>query len=205
MTNGTMPPAGWYTDGQAPGHERWWDGTQWTDVLRHEPQSQPARVPQRGSAPTCPSCGSDEVKSYRAIREQGTTTGTGHSVGWVQGTGSQPGHMASFTTRTTSYTTAALRAAPPVKRQNGLVLVVTGVIFAGLSLYLGYVIGTASDVAAWMVILTVVFAVAGFGMLIGGVILTPADLAYNRDVYPDDYNRWSRSWRCLRCGSGFAV
>jgi uncharacterized RDD family membrane protein YckC len=29
-----LPPPGWYPDVQAPGHERWWDGREWSSVTR---------------------------------------------------------------------------------------------------------------------------------------------------------------------------
>lgn len=30
----TLPPAGWFIDQNAPGHERWWDGSAWTELRR---------------------------------------------------------------------------------------------------------------------------------------------------------------------------
>jgi hypothetical protein len=41
--------------------------------------------------------------------------------------------------------------------------------------------------------------------MIGGVILTPLDLAYDRDLFPGEYAKWSRSWQCQRCSAGFSV
>ena len=204
MTN-AVPPAGWYTDSRAPGRERWWDGASWTEHSRDGRATGTVATAQRHTAQTCPACGSGDVKTLRAIRAQGTSTGTGTGTAWVQGTGSQPGHMETFSTRTTSYTNAARAAAPPAKRQNGLVLVVTGVIFAGLAGYIGWTLASSASVPGWAVVVAIIAAVAGFGMMIGGVILTPLDLAYNRDVFPGEYTKWSRSWQCQRCGTGFAV
>jgi hypothetical protein len=145
------------------------------------------------------------VKTLSAIRAQGTSTGTGSAVGWVQGSGSEPGHMETFRTRTTSYTAAARGAAPPAKRENGIVLVVAGIILAGIAGSIGWVLASSGSVPTFAVVLAIVAAVAGFGMMIGGVILTPLDLAYNRDVLPGASAKWSRSWQCQRCGTGFSV
>ena len=204
MTN-AAPPAGWYTDTRTPGRERWWDGAAWTEHSREGRAVGSVATAQKHSAQTCPACGSSDVKTLRAIRAQGTSTGTGTSTGWVQGTGSQPGHMATFSTRTTSYTNAARAAAPPTKRQNGVVLVVAGVIFAALAGWIGFTLASAASVPAWAVVFAIAAAIAGFGMMIGGVILTPTDLAYNRDEFPGEFTRWSRSWQCQRCGDRFAV
>ena len=46
MTDSTSTPAGWYADPDQPGHERYWDGSQWTE------HSQP--IPAEGAAPAAP-------------------------------------------------------------------------------------------------------------------------------------------------------
>ena len=84
-------------------------------------------------------------------------------------------------------------------------LVVAGVIIAGIAGWIGWMLANSGSIPVWAVLLAIVAAVAGFGMMIGGVILTPLDLAYNREVFPGEYAKWSRSWQCQRCGAGFAV
>lgn len=32
--DGALPPAGWFTDPESPGQQRWWDGTTWTEHRR---------------------------------------------------------------------------------------------------------------------------------------------------------------------------
>lgn len=36
-----LPPAGWYTDPEQAGKQRYWDGTRWTDDRRDDPSSMP--------------------------------------------------------------------------------------------------------------------------------------------------------------------
>ncbi len=56
----TTTPAGWYDDGQTPGHERYWDGAQWTQQFRPlapavpvpaSPMLAPVAPPAPGYAP----------------------------------------------------------------------------------------------------------------------------------------------------------
>lgn len=200
-----LPPAGWYAD--SPGRERWWDGTGWAEHTRAEQRATitaPHRRQSGHSSLTCPTCGSADVKTLRAIRAQGTTTGTGHSTGWVQGTGDKPGHSVSVSTTTTSYTAAARDAAPPSKRQTGITLIVAGVLLGALLGWIGWWLGSAGTFGdpALNIALAVVIGIA---LIAIGVVILPGDVAYNRDEFPAEYRRWERSWACQRCAAVFAV
>lgn len=46
--DGQRPPAGWFDDPDAPGRQRWWDGTSWTEHRRDASAS----APPHGTAPT---------------------------------------------------------------------------------------------------------------------------------------------------------
>jgi hypothetical protein len=64
MTNPTAPPAGWYSDGEQPGMNRWWDGVDWSehrqpaaaaasaDSVAAPAVAAPAPVPPPAKAPT---------------------------------------------------------------------------------------------------------------------------------------------------------
>lgn len=202
MSNATLPPAGWYADSTAPGQERWWDGQGWTAHSR--PQQVAHGHRSSSTVLTCPRCGSDSTKSLRAVRQQGTSTGTGTSTGWVAGDGTNPGHSVTMTTRTTSYTAAAQAAAPPSKKQNGVILVVLGIVVGAFLGWAGWWFGTSGTFGDVVVNLGLA-AIIGIAIILIGIVLTPGDLAYNRDVYPGLYERWSRSWSCQRCGDVFAI
>lgn len=202
MSNATLPPAGWYADSTVPGQERWWDGQGWTEHSR--PQQVAHRRRPHSAALACPRCGSDNTKSLRAVREQGTSLGTGTSTGWVAGDGTNPGHSVTMTTRTTSYTAAAQSAAPPSKKQNGLILVVLGVVVGAFLSWAGWWFGTSGTFGTTAVNLGLA-GVIGITIVLVGIVLTPGDLVYNRDVYPGAFDRWSRSWSCQRCGDVFTV
>lgn len=152
----------------------------------------------------CPRCGSSATKTLSMIRAQGTTTGSGTATGWVQGTGTNPGHSVTVTTRTTSYTEAAQNAAPPQKRYNGSALIVSGMIVGAVAVWIGLWVGSenAPLVAGLIVVLGVLAAAA---MAISGVVLAPRDAEFNRHVFPEAMARWSRSWQCQRCGTRFVV
>lgn len=203
MSNATsLPPAGWYPNEASPGQERWWDGNGWTEHSRAQQIAHVHGPGSSGTAVKCPRCGSDDAKTLRAVRDQGTSTGTGTATGWVSGSGDQPGHSANFHTTTTSYTAAARAAAPPRKHNNGIALIVAGpflgliIGIAVVPLWAGIQLSAVAIVAAVLVPIIV--------MIIGGVLL-PNDIAYNRWVFPEEFQRWSRSWLCQRCGEVFAV
>ena len=198
-----MPPAGWYADSSAPGQERWWDGRSWTDHSRPQRSAHDHR-PSAGGAIRCPRCGSGDAKALRVIRQQGTSTGTGTSTGWVQGNGSDPGHSVTMTTRTTTYTDAALAAAPPRKRENAMVLLVAGPIIGVIVGWIGWYLAT-SNTFGTVAINLLLALIIGFAIMAIGMVLLPGDLAFNREDYPRMYERWSRSWACQRCGEVFAV
>lgn len=202
-----LPPAGWYGDPQEPGLERWWNGVAWSehgrakDAAAHSASVQPTASK---SLRVCPTCGAEDVKTLKMIHDQGTSTGSATTTGWVQGTGNQSGLFGTFSTATKNYTEAAREAAAPRKRFNGVVLIVIGVVLAGVLSSIGYALGT--DGAFGTPTLNIAIAVVvGLVIMIIGVSLAMRDSAYNRDVYPDAHARWTRSWQCQRCGTVFLV
>jgi hypothetical protein len=207
VTGNGLPPAGWYADPQAPGRERWWGGTAWGEQVRAEQAApHPPRNQHHSSraTQTCPKCGSNDVRTLKVIRTHGTSTGTGTTTGWVQGSGSEPGHMATFSTTTTNYTAAARAAAPPAKRYNGVALFVAGIVLGAILGWIGYSLGVGGTVGDPVINLALA-VVVGLGIAAIGVVFIPGDLAYNHSQWPKAWERWSRSWQCQRCGAGFVV
>jgi hypothetical protein len=192
------PAADWYGNPQAPGHERYWDGRNWTDHYR----ATPAQVAPAQSALACPICQSEDVKTFRLVHEHGTSTGTGTTTGWVAGNGNQAGHMATFATRTRTLTDAARRAAPPKKKYNGVVLIVIGALVSGIAAWLSssLAVGGSGSFTSGVY----VFIGVGILAILGGVILAVFESANNRGV-PAAYAKWDRSWQCQRCGRVFTV
>ena len=41
MSSTAVPPPGFYDDPDKPGNERWWDGTQWTELTREKNEAEP--------------------------------------------------------------------------------------------------------------------------------------------------------------------
>ena len=186
-----------------PGRERWWDGASWTEHYRANGASAP-NSPSAGatakSSLVCPKCGSHDVKTLKMIYAQGTSTGTASTTGWVQGSGNQPGHMATFSTTTKSYTEAARAAAPPRKRFSGLALIITGVAVGGILGSLGYALGADNTFGNPTINVGIAIAL-GFSTIIAGVSVAMRDSGYNREEYPKASEQWNHSWQCQRCGT----
>lgn len=156
---------------------------------------------------TCPDCGSADTTSLKMIVANGTTRGISHgtTTGWIDGSGNQPGHSATFATtqRTTTLTAAAREASPPRKRRNGIALILIGVVIGGFGGWIGYVLAAGSIGSASLNI--GIAAVIGTVLVLRGVVLSVGDASYNRNEYPSALARWSRSWQCQRCGAVFEV
>jgi hypothetical protein len=53
MTEPQLPPAGWYSDPNAPAQQRWWDGERWTEHAQRESQG-PQSPPKPSQGPQSP-------------------------------------------------------------------------------------------------------------------------------------------------------
>jgi predicted RNA-binding Zn-ribbon protein involved in translation (DUF1610 family) len=202
-----LPPADWYLDPNAPGLERWWNGVAWTDHARDKDvasHSSTGRPTASHSVHACPSCGAEDIKSLRAVREQGTSTGTASTSGWVQGSGNQPGQIATFSTRTKNYTDAARAAAAPKRRFNGVVVIVLGVVLAVVLSSIGNSLGAIGDLGNPGLNIAIA-VVIGLVTMVMGVLLAISNSIYNRDVYPDARAQWAGSWQCQRCSTIFVL
>ncbi|MCU1585464.1 MAG: hypothetical protein JWM49_2020 [Microbacteriaceae bacterium] len=214
MSNATgnePPPAAWYPDRNVLGQDRWWNGAAWTEHTRTEQPAPAAPVQAQARAATsgaCPHCGSTDTTTLRMIVANGTSHGTtrGTSTGWVDGSGGQPGHTATFTTtqRTTTLTAAAREASPPRKRRNGITLILIGIAIGGFGGWVGYAL--AADRIGFAVVNVGAPAIIGAVLVLWGTVLALlSEAPYNRDEYPNALARWSRSWQCQRCGAVFEL
>lgn len=81
MSNGELPPPGWYPDPERPGQQRWWDGNQWTDH----------RAPLAQDPGSSPAGDSGGVPGWEVRPTSGQGPGDWGSSGGQPGSGSQSG------------------------------------------------------------------------------------------------------------------
>lgn len=139
-------PPGWYDDPSAPGMERWWDGTQWTESSRPRTDSSPGVPPAPGGYPSDQQPGGYPSDQFQPGQPQ--SSGPGQTPpGQMQpgpmqpgpgsGPGSGPGQMygpgqlsASGQTPYPPYGAYQGQGAPN-KRNRNLVLGIVSVLVVG--------------------------------------------------------------------------
>jgi len=162
--------------------------------------------PSTQAALACPRCGSADARTLRVIHEGGTSTSRGTATGWQQGYGSQPGHLTTYSTSSTSQTAAAKAAAPPRKRYNGVALIGLGILIPLLALGFYYLVSTSSPASSSAYLpAPIVGVIAGVVMLVAGIVLAPRDSRYNSQAFPAALSQWERTWACQRCGTRFVA
>jgi hypothetical protein len=145
----------------------------------------------------CPNCGSGDTRSYKAISEAGTSSGTGHgSISTFDG------YSKSVNLNIETTTTEARLTSRPERQwswQFQFGLAFTGPFQAiGVFLHKVQIGGMMSSEVVTPLIVT--FA--------AGLLLTLWGLDENRRLNADLYERqarWHRMWRCGRCTASFEV
>lgn len=136
----------------------------------------------------CTTCNSDNVQKLSVVYEQGTqnikTTGRtrGGGVGFGGGGLGAGLGLARTTTKGTSQSIAAQKAAPPEKKKIAIpiMLIIGGLIAMG---------------AIHMIVGLIMLAIGGF--------LFWKFSQYNKQNYPPLYSEWQNSWLCNKCGAVF--
>ena len=173
----------------------------------HQRQAAPPQSSQpRTSLPRCPTCGSDDVRSFRVLFESGTSTFAGSTT--TQGMGFDGGYgVAVSNTAGQQQSVIASSAAPPPAPGQGagnklgcaLLAAVLPSFWVLTHLFPGPDDSPPPSDTAWVGWVLVLLAVVAIALVYDVV------QQYNRDreTYPERLAAWERSWRCMRCGAAF--
>jgi hypothetical protein len=154
----------------------------------------------------CPRCASRNVQSFEVIYEMGTAHTESNSVGFAPGVG-----MVFGATSGTHRTRAALNAAPPSRRDSTgpvLAIILGAAIIFGAALIMTAGLGSGDrhgDSFAPLLFLFLVILFVGVLILIAGISSARSANRWNSYQYPQLYDTWLRSFRCLQCGHEFAL
>ncbi|APC96479.1 hypothetical protein [Francisella frigiditurris] len=136
----------------------------------------------------CTSCNSENTQRLEVIYEDGTqhihtkskTAGTSlfNPIGGLFG--------AKTTTKGVSMSSAAKKAAPPIKKSFGWPIIM---IIAGIICFNG----------------TIGVILIGLLLIASGGFLGYKNFKYNSEIFPPLYSNWLNSWMCNKCGSIFTT
>lgn len=139
----------------------------------------------------CPHCGSEDVQRFEAAWREGLT----HTEGIVKGGGVSSGGLFGGGAKVTGTSQSLLSqsVAPPVEysyvRELLTVFIGIPVVFAIVGIFL---FPKASDTWAWI-------------PMIAYLYFHTYKIAYNynKNIYPEEMERWLHSWYCKKCGNRF--
>ena len=135
----------------------------------------------------CPHCGSENIQKCSVIYHSGTTSN--------QSTTKINGNVEAETSGVSS-TNLAQQLAPPAKKEESWI---AGFICGAIFLYLLY---DFIFVSRFSFLGFVIVAVFGLG---AWATLNSSEEAqkYNENQFPIDYDVWTKSYFCYRCGNVF--
>jgi DNA-directed RNA polymerase subunit RPC12/RpoP len=184
-----------------PGFTDWQPASTLSWLFSHVPP--PKKRPAATLAELrCPNCSSEAFQSLQVIYESGTssirTTTTG-TVSTTSAYGSSHQGVSVHTTSGVQQTQAAMDAAPPEKMetQKPALAIVAGIV-------LGIIFVSKAEEAGSIKGLGILFFPA-IGLLYWGLYTLRQRLRWNKTVWPERYDLWLRTYRCLRCGKFFCL
>ena len=170
----------------------------------------------KGTACSCPHCGSENTGKYSTIHESGVSHSSGKSqhFGIAMAGGKMVPMAGESTTTGVQQTELSKKTAPPTERVvfGKTAVVVCSVLspaFAAvpwlvITFLIGLFFGVDSiDLVSWIVYvasLAVVFFAIWRAYQDG-----KEDAVWNETEYPTLRDEWSHKWLCLRCGESFSV
>lgn len=147
----------------------------------------------------CPKCGSDQIQLYSIAYSGGISAVNTNTVG-VGLTGSGIG-VGGAKTVGTSQTALSQSVAPPEKLP-----VVKGILMSVILVPLVVAIVVGILEIMLKIRLGAVASVIIFAAMVYALYRYPYNYyQYNKNVYPQEMERWQHSWLCAKCGHRFIL
>lgn len=145
----------------------------------------------------CPHCGSDQIQRYSVAYANGISNVNTNTVG----VGITKGGLGIGGAKTTGTSQTALsQSVAPPEKFNIIKWVIASVIIAPIACTLFFaiveVVTGFSAIKIWSIL--------NFASIVAALYYFPYRFyQYNKNVYPQEMERWQHSWLCAKCGHRF--